>query len=56
MTSESVCVWKEWEHFDGDCGWSTTCGEDFCLLEGTPTENSYNYCPNCGGAIQEDGE
>ena len=34
-----------------DC---SICGESFCFLEGSPTDNSYKYCPNCGAKM--DGE
>ena len=47
--------WKEveWRFRDVyyDC---SVCGESFCLIEGTPTDNLYNYCPNCGAKM--DGE
>ena len=28
------------------------CGEPFVLLEGTPQENRYNFCPNCGADMR----
>lgn len=33
------------------------CKEAFQIIEGTPEENSYNYCPNCGADMRgaEDG-
>lgn len=34
-----------------DC---SICGESFCFLEGSPTDNSYKYFPNCGAKM--DGE
>ena len=43
------CQWKE----DSDGNWETSCGEAFCLEEGTPVENTYNYCPACGGILKE---
>jgi len=55
MTPERAkeCVWKEYnDEYMGGC-WSTSCGEDFCLLEDGPKENLYNFCPNCGGKINE---
>lgn len=33
-----------------DC---SECGESFCLIDGTPTDNLYNYCPNCGAKMVE---
>ena len=29
------------------------CNNDFSLTEGSPNENSYAYCPTCGGKIVE---
>lgn len=48
-SEQKICLWTEDE--DGD--WSTACGETFTLFEGTPKENYYNYCPNCGQKILE---
>lgn len=33
-----------------DC---SECGESFCLIDGTPTDYLYNYCPNCGAKMVE---
>ena len=46
--------WKE--EFDGidtiyEC---SVCGEQFVTLEGTPADNLWNYCPNCGAKMEED--
>ena len=45
---------KEELYFDVmyDC---SACGESFCFIEGNPSNNLYNYCPNCG-AHMKDGE
>ena len=44
---------KEELYFDVmyDC---SACGESFCFIEGNPSNNLYNYCPNCGARM--DGE
>ena len=34
-----------WEDIYYEC---SECGEAFSLMDGTPTENMYNFCPNCG--------
>ena len=36
----------------------SNCKEAFTLIEGTPTDNLYNYCPNCGSynGGEENGE
>lgn len=44
-----------WE--ERDDGWGGTyyhcsaCGEDWCIIEGTPAENNWNYCPHCGAKM-----
>lgn len=43
---------KEWiaeQLGDGDDVWKCPCCNDlFMLMIGTPQENNYHYCPNCG--------
>ena len=45
----------EWiEHFDGyetiyTC---SQCKQDFVTIEGTPLDNMWNYCMNCGARIE----
>lgn len=29
------------------------CRESYVLVEGTPKENLWNYCPNCGADMRE---
>lgn len=49
--------WIEKDGFDGDVYYDCSeCGESFCLIEGTPTDNLYNYCPNCGAKMSESEE
>ena len=46
--------WIEKDGFDGDTYYDCSeCGESFCLIDGTPTDNLYNYCPNCGAKMVE---
>lgn len=46
--------WIEQEDFNGDTYYDCSeCGESFCLIEGTPTDNLYKYCPNCGAKMEE---
>jgi len=46
--------WIEKEGWDGDVYYECSiCGEPFCLIEGTPTDNMYNFCPNCGAKMVE---
>ena len=47
--------WIEKEGFDGDTYYDCSeCGESFCLIDGTPTDNLYNYCPNCGAKMESE--
>ena len=46
--------WIEEDMFDGDVAYRCSkCNELFCLLEGTPWDNEYNFCPNCGARMVE---
>ena len=45
--------WIEQEDGFGDTYYDCSCcGESFCLIEGTPTDNMYNFCPNCGADMR----
>jgi len=45
-----ICEWR-WD--DADEYWKTDCGRAFCLIDGTPKDNDYTYCPGCGRLIIE---
>ncbi len=48
--------WVEEDMFDGDVAYRcTNCNEVFSLIDGTPKDNEYNYCPNCGCKMQDAG-
>jgi DNA-directed RNA polymerase subunit RPC12/RpoP len=32
----------------------SVCGEEWDFLEGTPNQNSYHYCPNCGAKMEKE--
>ena len=54
---------KKGRWIETDDGWDgvyyecSCCKEAFTLIDGTPTDNLYNYCPNCGAEMrgEEDG-
>lgn len=39
--------WIEVEEYDGICYQCSNCKEEYILIDGTPKDNGYNYCPNC---------
>ena len=45
-----------WEHNDDGYGcedlwWCSACKEEFVLIEVTPRDNGYYYCPHCGAKM-----
>lgn len=41
--------WVEIEDYNGDIHYQCDqCGEEFILIDGTPEDNNYWHCPNCG--------
>jgi len=50
------------EWIDLSDGWQegtfrcSSCQMEFVLLEGTPEDNEYNYCPNCGASMLKEGD
>jgi len=48
---DTPCAWKQ---VDDDWGtWESSCGQLFCLDDGTPWQNNMRYCPFCGNSITE---
>ena len=39
------------ERFETDVYTCSKCREDYVLVEGTPKENLWHYCPNCGAKM-----
>jgi len=49
LRDPETCVFTE--AHDGEYWTCSACGYDFVLLEGTPEENDYHYCANCGAKV-----
>ena len=49
--------WEEIDDLDFDTLYRcSVCGEEFYLIDGTPQENQYYYCPCCGSKMDEEVE
>lgn len=51
---EKCGKWKHWEDtWEGDDTFEcSVCGAAFSLIDGTPEENDYYYCPHCGARME----
>lgn len=41
------------EYFEDDIYTCSHCYEPYIMIDGSPAENLYNYCPNCGTKMDE---
>lgn len=48
--SDDVCKWRLCD--EGANVYDTSCKNPHILIEGTPEENNYSYCPYCGKKIE----
>ena len=47
--------WEIIEDWDGDDLYRCSeCGSMFTLIDGTPEDNDYNFCPSCGAWMIEE--
>ena len=46
--AQKTAQWIEIDDIDFDVCKCSECGMCFCLIVGTPKDNLYHYCPNCG--------
>lgn len=45
--------WEAIEGWDGDVLYRCSeCGTEFMLIDGTPEENDYHFCPHCGADMR----
>lgn len=57
VADRSTGKWVEIEGYDGDIHYQCDqCGNEFILIDGTPKDNNYHFCPNCGSLMNKGGE
>lgn len=56
LKSQKIGKWIEHEDWYDTYYECSSCGEAFSLIEGTPEDNEYNYCPNCGADMRGEEE
>lgn len=52
---EQYAHWEQVPYFDKKYGvfQCSDCKKEFLIIGGSPKENNYNYCPNCGCRMVE---
>ena len=46
--------WKQWEEYGFEDTYEcTVCKTPFVLIDGTPMDNEYYFCPHCGADMRE---
>ena len=55
VTEDRKGKWIEETMIDGEVAYRCSkCNELFILIEGTPTDNMYYYCPHCGAEMENE--
>ena len=52
LQNQKTGKWVEHEEWYDTYYECSSCGEEFSLIEGTPKDNGYNYCPSCGTKME----
>ena len=50
--NEPTGEWVEVEEYDCVCYQCDQCKSEYVLIDGTPQDNDYNYCPHCGAYMK----
>lgn len=54
LHDKGICEWHE-QGWEMQGNWETGCSNLFSIIEGTPEENEFKFCPYCGGDIEQHG-
>jgi len=46
--------WIEQNLYEDTIYECSVCGESFVTIDGTPADNLWHYCPNCGANMEAD--
>jgi hypothetical protein len=50
---KETCIWAKTEDVYDDDLWSTSCGQEYYIIDATPSENHMRFCCFCGKKIEE---
>lgn len=49
--TDDKCIWSQEEEEGQD--WHSSCGTSFTFNDGAPSDNAFNFCPNCSKSLEE---